>query len=43
MKSIGYFGKEIGITLNSLLFAVIEGKIPNEFNALMEYSQKIKN
>lgn len=43
IKSIGYFGKEIGIILNSLLFAVIEGKIPNEFNALMKYSQKIKN
>lgn len=42
MKIISYSGKEIGRVLNSLLSAVIEERIPNEYDALIEYSQKLK-
>lgn len=41
IRAIGYSGKEIGIVLNYLLSAVIEERIPNEYNVLIEYSQNI--
>lgn len=39
MKAIGFFGEKIGIILNALLSAVIEECIPNEYDALIGYSQ----
>lgn len=34
---LGYSGKRIGDALKSCLFAVIDGKIPNEYTALAEF------
>lgn len=43
IKAIGYSGKEIGVVLNALLSAVIEERLVNEYDILLEYSQKILN
>lgn len=43
IKSIGYFGKEIGTILKFLLSAVIEERVPNERDMLIEYTQFLKN
>lgn len=43
IKAVGYSGKEIGVVLNALLSAVIEERLTNEHDTLLEYSQKIIN
>ena len=37
MKNIGLTGPKIGITLDNLLTAVIEGRVENEREALIEF------
>lgn len=40
LKKLGYEGKQIGEALKECLFAVIDGKIPNEYSALAEFINK---
>ena len=42
LASLGICGEKIGETLSSLLFAVIDGRVENEKNALVEYASGIK-
>lgn len=42
MIELGYHGKDIGIILNKLLNAVIDGKVENERNALTEFAANCK-
>ncbi len=42
MIELGYRGKDIGIILNKLLNAVIDGKVENERNALTEFAVNCK-
>ena len=43
MLSLGFKGKDIGNTLDELLQLVIDGKIENDRNALVEKAKTIKN
>lgn len=40
--SLGFYGKEIGNTLNTLLLEVIEEKLPNEKEALLKRAAQLK-
>lgn len=43
IKSLGYNGKEIGTTLNRLLELVLDEKIPNKKDILLDEAKKLKN
>lgn len=42
IASLGYKGKQIGAVLQSLLDAVIDGKVQNEYTALCNYAKKCR-